>query len=292
MQEKENGKETVQEIKAKYTLKDSVFSDLFQDKKYLIQLYQTLHPEDKEVTEQSLTNITIENVLTDNLYNDLGFVVNNKLMILVEAQSTWTVNILLRVLLYLAETYHEYLDKTSQNLYKSKKVKVPKPELYVIYTGERGKRPDVLVLSEEFFQGADIGLEVKVKVIYERDTNDIINQYIIFSKVYDEQRKRYGRTEQAIKKTIRICKSKNVLKEYLESREQEVVTIMMSLFNEEQIMKSYIKSERYEAEQESLKNAALTMIRLGKITVQDIESCFPTLSKEIVEEIEQEVCLF
>ena len=292
MQEKENLKETVQEIKAKYTLKDSVFSDLFQDKKYLIQLYQTLHPEDKEVTEQSLTNITIENVLTDNLYNDLGFVVNNKLMILVEAQSTWTVNILLRVLLYLAETYHEYLDKTSQNLYKSKKVKVPKPELYVIYTGERGKRPDVLVLSEEFFQGADIGLEVKVKVIYERDTNDIINQYIIFSKVYDEQRKRYGRTEQAIKKTIRICKSKNVLKEYLESREQEVVTIMMSLFNEEQIMKSYIKSERYEAEQESLKNAALTMIRLGKITVQDIESCFPTLSKEIVEEIEQEVCLF
>ena len=289
MQEKENLKETVQEIKAKYTLKDSVFSDLFQDKKYLIQLYQTLHPEDKEVTEQSLTNITIENVLTDNLYNDLGFVVNNKLMILVEAQSTWTVNILLRVLLYLAETYHEYLDKTSQNLYKSKKVKVPKPELYVIYTGERGKRPDVLVLSEEFFQGADIGLEVKVKVIYERDTNDIINQYIIFSKVYDEQRKRYGRTEQAIKETIRICKSKNVLKEYLESREQEVVTIMMSLFNEEQIMKSYIKSERYEAEQESLKNAALTMIRLGKITVQDIESCFPTLSKEIVEEIEQEV---
>lgn len=292
MQEKENLKETVQEIKAKYTLKDSVFSDLFQNKKYLIQLYQTLHPEDKEVTEQSLTNITIENVLTDNLYNDLGFVVNNKLMILVEAQSTWTVNILLRVLLYLAETYHEYLDKTSQNLYKSKKVKVPKPELYVIYTGERGKRPDVLVLSEEFFQGADIGLEVKVKVIYERDTNDIINQYIIFSKVYDEQRKRYGRTEQAIKETIRICKSKNVLKEYLESREQEVVTIMMSLFNEEQIMKSYIKSERYEAEQESLKNAALTMIRLGKITVQDIESCFPTLSKEIVEEIEQEICLF
>ena len=94
-----------------------------------------------------MTNITIENVLIDNLYNDLGFVVNNKLMILVEAQSTWTVNILLRVLLYLAEIYHEYLDKTSQNLYKSKKVKVPKPELYVIYTGERGKRPDVLVLS-------------------------------------------------------------------------------------------------------------------------------------------------
>ena len=31
---------------AKYTIKDSVFTNLFQDKKYLIQLYKTIHPED------------------------------------------------------------------------------------------------------------------------------------------------------------------------------------------------------------------------------------------------------
>ena len=36
---------------AKYTIKDSVFTNLFQDKKYLIQLYNTIHPEDKDVTE-------------------------------------------------------------------------------------------------------------------------------------------------------------------------------------------------------------------------------------------------
>ena len=36
---------------AKYTIKDSVFTNLFQDKKYLIQLYKTIHPEDKDVTE-------------------------------------------------------------------------------------------------------------------------------------------------------------------------------------------------------------------------------------------------
>ena len=34
---------------AKYTIKDSVFTNLFQDKKYLIQLYKTIHPEDKEI---------------------------------------------------------------------------------------------------------------------------------------------------------------------------------------------------------------------------------------------------
>lgn len=221
-QEQIEGKDTAstQEIKAKRTIKDSVFSDLFQNKKYLLQLYKTLHPEDEDATEESLSDVTIENVLTDNLYNDLGFVANNRLMILIEAQSTWTVNILVRVLLYLAESYHEYFERTCQNLYKSKKVKMPKPELYVIFTGTKGKKPDELYLSKEFFGGADIGIEVKVKVIYENDTDDIINQYIVFSKIYDEQRKLYGSTKEAVTETIRICKSRNVLKEYLESREK------------------------------------------------------------------------
>ena len=40
-------KETI----VKYTIKDSVFSDLFKIKKYLLQLYKSLHPEDKTATE-------------------------------------------------------------------------------------------------------------------------------------------------------------------------------------------------------------------------------------------------
>ena len=39
---------------AKLTIRDSVFSDLFRDKKYLLKLYQTLHPEDMETTEDAL----------------------------------------------------------------------------------------------------------------------------------------------------------------------------------------------------------------------------------------------
>ncbi len=117
----DNTKQT-QEVMAKRTAKNSVFLDLFQNKSYLLKLYQTLHPEDITATEDSLTDVTIENVLTDNLYNDLGFIVNNRLLILIEAQSTWTMNILVRVLLYLAQSYHEYFQRTSQNYYKSKKV--------------------------------------------------------------------------------------------------------------------------------------------------------------------------
>ncbi|MCM1500834.1 MAG: hypothetical protein NC124_20440, partial [Clostridium sp.] len=82
MQDEATQATSTQEVKAKRTAKNSVFLDLFKDKKYLLALYKTLHPEDTKATENSLTDVTIENVLTDNLYNDLGFIANNKLMIL------------------------------------------------------------------------------------------------------------------------------------------------------------------------------------------------------------------
>ena len=90
-------------------------------------------------------------------------------------------------------------------------------ELYIIYTGSRGRKPDTISLSKEFFNGEDVDIEVRAKVIYESGTRDIISQYIIFCKVFDEQRKLYGMTEQTVKETIRICKDRNILKEYLVS---------------------------------------------------------------------------
>lgn len=80
--------------KAKQTAKDSVFRDLFGNPKYLFQLYQALHPEDTSTTEEQIGIVTIKNVLLNQIYNDLGFVVGTRLMILLEAQSTWTLNIL------------------------------------------------------------------------------------------------------------------------------------------------------------------------------------------------------
>ena len=280
-------KQTVpeEETVAKYTIKDSVFSDLFKIRKYLLQLYKTLHPEDKTATEDELTDITIKNVLTDGIYNDLGFLLGEKFMILLEAQSLWTLNIIIRALLYLAQTYHDYFERTNQNLYKSKKVKMPTPELYVIYTGDRKNIPDTISLSKDFFDGVDTAIDVKVKVICESDTDSIINQYIIFCKVYNEQMKLYGRTRKTVTETIRICKDKNVLREYLLEREKEVVTIMMSLFDEEQIMKSFIKSERHDEARET----AERMIKKGKMSLEEIADYVPSLSLDELKELETEI---
>jgi hypothetical protein len=274
-----------QPVKAKRTTKNSVFLNLFGDKKYLLQLYQTLHPEDADATEDDLDIVTIENILTDNLYNDLGIIAHgDKLLLLLEAQSTWTVNILVRVLIYLAQSYHEYCIKTSQSLYKNKKVKIPKPELFIIYTGNQGKKPEVLSLSEKFFGGSETAVEVKAKVIYESDSDDIINQYIIFCKVFDDQRKEHGLTQKAVEETIRICKDRNILRNYLESKEKEVVIIMMSLFDEEQIMKVYVK----DMQKETAKDAAKSLLKKG-FSIDDIADSFSILSAEELRELEAEV---
>lgn len=229
--------------------------------------------------------MTLKHVLVDADYNDLGFSVGNRLLILVESQSTWTFNIIIRALMYLIQTYHDYLKRTNQNLYGSKKVNLPKPELYVIYTGDKKSIPDTISLSKEFFGGEKNSIDAEVKVLYQENVNDIIGQYIIFSKVYNEQRRRYGNSKRAVTETIDICKNRNVLKEYLESREQEVVDIMMTLFDDEQILKAYTKDIEENKERETAKR----MIKKGKMTLDEIADCVPSLSLDELKKMEAEL---
>ena len=158
---------------------------------------------------------------------------------MVEAQSTWTVNILIRALLYLGQTYNEYFIENKINLYGSEKVDLPKPEMYVLYTGDRKDKPDTINLKDEFFGGEEIAVNAEIKVLYDGRPGDIISQYVGFTKVLEEQVRIHGRTLEAIKATIEICKDKDLLKEYLESREKEVVGIMVTLFDEEEVMERY-----------------------------------------------------
>ena len=224
------------EKRMKHSVKDTVFRDMFSKKKYLIQLYSALHPEDKTITQADLEIVTLQSILLNGIYNDLGFMVRGKqLMILVEAQSTWSANIVIRALIYLMSTYQDYFNANQIQLYGSHKVEMPKPELYVIYTGDKGNHPDVLSLKDEFFPDMDCCIDAKVKMIYLQDSDDIIDQYIGFCRVCNEQVALHGRTLKAAKEIIRICRNRNLLKEYLSERETEVEEIMLTLFDQEHV---------------------------------------------------------
>lgn len=53
---------------------------------------------------------------------------------------------------------------------------MPKPELYVIYTGDRKSVPDTITLRKEFFGGEKIAIDVEVNVLYQ-ENEQILRAY-------------------------------------------------------------------------------------------------------------------
>ena len=84
---------------------------------------------------------------------------------------------------------------------------------------------------------------------------------------------------------IRICKDRNVLKEYLENKEQEIVDIMMTLFDDEQVLEAYAEDIKNSEARET----AERMIRKGKMSLEEIADYVPSLSLEELKELEADI---
>lgn len=249
----------------KRTVKDSVFTCLFSDPKYARELYLYLHPEDFDVTESDCKLVTIENVFSDGQYNDLSIQIRDTLLILAEAQSTFSANLPMRMLLYMAQTYKTYIAGRNLRLYSAKAITFPRAELYMVYSGHRKDIPDVLRLSDLCGGGGSI--EVTVKILRGGD-DSIVGQYVAFCRVADEQREQYGLTKQAIQETIRICVERGILVPFLTAKQEEVVDIMELLFSQEEIWemdKQYARQEgRQEGHQEGRREGRQEGIELIK----------------------------
>ena len=234
-------------------VRDSVFYKLFQIKENVFQLYKELHPEDTSVSIDDVKIKTLTSIFVNYLYNDLGFMVyRNKVphyIILVEAQSTWNKNITMRILWYLAVTYHRLVKESGKDIHDKALLDVPAPELYLVYTGDDLKNvPDEINIRDEMF-GGEGSVDIRVKVIH-APSHTILGQYIAFSKIYNEQLKLYGKCLKAIEETIRICLEKGILVDFLKEYGQEVKTMLMSLFNEETLRKEYDESLKKKSKEE------------------------------------------
>ena len=243
----------------KHTVKDSVFSYIFRQPENVLELYRTLHPEDTEIKDEDCRLVTLENVLTNGMLNDLAILVRNTLIILMEAQSTWSENISLRVLLYLAKTYKEYVEEHEYNLYGTKPVSIPRPELYMVYVGEPRELPEELRLST-LYGGGEGDVEVKIRVLKDTGKRTILDQYIRFCEICTEQRRIHGNTEKAVKEILRICKEENILMPFLMLREKEIQDIMVTLFDEEYIARMHDRDLLNQGRQETWEKALRQLI--------------------------------
>ena len=237
----------------KKNVKASVFTHLFSIEKYRRELYLCFHPRDGDVSSEDIKEYTLSSVFTNIQVNDLGILVRDTLLVLVEAQSTWTYNILPRMLEYLAESYNRYVIDTNQNIYGTKKIILPKTELYVLYTGRKIIKETSISLKDIFFND-NSPIDVRVNVITINNSSKIMKEYIKFSKIVDKNNKKYGYTKESIIKTIDECIAKNILKEYLSEYKKEVYNIMTYSIDHQKLATEMYKRElRAEAIKEGRK---------------------------------------
>ena len=240
------------EVKLKRNAAATVFSDLFSRPEYQLQLYHSFHPEDKDVTEDQLTNVTLSSILVTGIYNDLGFTVRGRRIIMMEAQSTWSVNITYRCLEYLLSEWKQHLSKTEQNIYGKKAVCLPCPELYVLYTGEEPHKESELRLSGELFPGQNIPVEVVVRVLYRGEKGDILDQYVRYTKILRKTIKENGYDTSTAEKVVRECIRQNILTDYMKERGAEIMAAMLDIFDQEKVWEMALKAERREGREDGI----------------------------------------
>jgi hypothetical protein len=222
--------------------KDSVFSSLFGDPDTLRELYGAITGV-KLPSDLPLTINTLSDVLFMERINDISFEIGDKLVILIEHQSTINPNMALRLLLYIARIYEKILgDKT---IYSGKKLFVPRPEFIVLYNGT-APYPDEgeLRLSESFEDARSLGiaaeaepkLELAVKVYnINHGHNEAMSRrseklkgYSIFIAKAREFEKEAGNRGDAVKQAVRYCREHNILKGFLEEHASEVVNMLVT----------------------------------------------------------------
>ena len=209
----------------KRTVKDSVFSEIFTIPAYQVELLQALYPDAENITEQDIQNVTIRNIVSVDVYNDLGLLFRDTLVVLMEAQSVMTPNILVRFIEYIARTYKDHILRTGQNWYGRSKVSVPSVDLYVIYVGNRSDVEDgsVISLTDAFFGGVPCGIEVRAKVISRPQGDDALSQYLRFADISNQTVSEKGRTREAAEQIVKKCIDRGILPEFFEQRKQEVI---------------------------------------------------------------------
>ena len=112
--------------------KNSVFTLLFGTPEKMLELYNAVSGNNLPI-DTPIEIATLTDALFMDQINDLAFVIEGRLVVLIEHQSTVCQNMPLRLLMYIARVYERLVDRKS--LYRDKLISLPRPEFYVIYNG-------------------------------------------------------------------------------------------------------------------------------------------------------------
>ncbi|MDR1688066.1 MAG: Rpn family recombination-promoting nuclease/putative transposase, partial [Clostridiales bacterium] len=146
--------------------KDSLIRKIFSSPDKALELYNAVTG--KNLSCDTVVEIKdLEPVLLSRLRNDLSFIIDGRLVVFLEHQSTVNKNMPLRMLQYLLVFYETHCE-IGKALYKEKRINLPKPEFYVLYNGTKNQPEKQMWLSDAFI-GMEYGetpqLELVVNII-------------------------------------------------------------------------------------------------------------------------------
>ena len=279
--------------------KDSVFVDLFsRDEKTrenaVIPLYNALH-ERKISTKDKIEFIYLADVLFRKVRNDVSFIVNNRLVVFLEHQSTINPNMPFRFLEYVLALYKILIDQRAK--FSQKKICIPKPEFYVIYNGKvpyPAKKElhlsDLFESSKEKSKrkGPQLELTVTVININHPDNQDFLNSCSLlngYKKLTDRIEKYkalYGDAGYAM--AIEECIKENIeISEYLKRKIQEVIEMFSSEYSYALELEASKEDGRIEGIREGVLNTA-TRMKNNSFDVPTIMK-ITGLSRETIEKL-------
>lgn len=277
------------ESKANREYKDSAFCLLFSEPKRAVELYNAITGENLPL-DTELTYTTLKNVLYMDRNNDLGFVINNRHLVLVECQSTINTNIPMRCLGYLSRTLENLTDR--RKLYGSKLVKIPAPEFYVFYVGLENWNVQELRLSNAFLEEPkENSVELIVKLVnlnYNKNAEilqrspSLLGYSKLLFYIREEMQSNGNDLSSAITAAVQNCKNEGLLSEFLEDHSSEVTEMIMDGISVEEFAEIRAEEAYDTGRNDQAKEIAQKMKSMGIPTEQIAEATGLT-----IEEIEE-----
>ena len=235
-------------------VKSDVFSMLMEDKRYALQVYNSLN--NSNYTDPDMVElVTLEKGISLSIRNDASFIVGMDMNIY-EHQSTYNPNMPLRLVIYFSETIKKLIKERDLDLYGRKPIMIPSPHFAVFYNGTENRPPiESLKLSDLFANKTDdkeLELTCTVYNINPGKNDDflencsILKEYTTFIEKVREYKD--NNLEKPIEAAIEWCIANDILKEFLTTHKPEVLkamTIDMTWEHREKIIRREEREEGY-----------------------------------------------
>ena len=253
--------------KTKRLYKDSLFRDIFSNEERLSEIYEALLG--RKADPQDITLATMDETLFDGIKNDVGFIVRNEYVILIEHQSTINENMPLRLFMYLAEIYRRHVDEDS--VYRKKRIRLPAPRFYVFYNGMEEVPNTWRLRLSDAFDGRQGSMELVVDVINiniddkkERlllGKSHALKSYSVFVAKVRECIKNGSTLEAAVGEAVQYCVSHDYLREYFRQKHKKEVFDMLNFaWNQERALKVCAEEAREDGLAQGLENGLAASI--------------------------------